>query len=186
MEKVQWNSIDEKQNGLKYSKSANHPPSLASVCLINMMQTHISQNLKRNKTIISEVLHRMNKMSPRTALWYHSYLENWNTSKTNFSILMPFGLSGVTVQPVASQHGIFFLAMWWRMPASYSLWQTRNIVKYAACAQGMGTKFVDIVSADVHGEGNLLHVYYVSHLETNLLTVSNESLKINQYCIHFY
>ena len=27
MEKVQWNSIDEKQNGLKYSKMTNHPPS---------------------------------------------------------------------------------------------------------------------------------------------------------------
>ena len=27
MEKVQWNSIDKKQNGLKYSKNENHRPS---------------------------------------------------------------------------------------------------------------------------------------------------------------
>ena len=27
MEKVQRNSIDKKQNGLKYSKITNHPPS---------------------------------------------------------------------------------------------------------------------------------------------------------------
>ena len=31
MEKVQWNSIDKKQNGLKYSKNDNPPSPVSSI-----------------------------------------------------------------------------------------------------------------------------------------------------------
>ena len=42
-----------------------------------------------------------------------TYLENWNTSKTNFSSLIPLGDVGFTDCPFASIYGIFFLATWW-------------------------------------------------------------------------
>lgn len=38
--------------------------------------------------------------------------ENWKTSKTNFSNLIPFGVSGFTSWPLVSTWGIFFLATW--------------------------------------------------------------------------
>lgn len=41
-----------------------------------------------------------------------TYPANRKTSKTNFSIFTPFGLSGWTCRPLASTHGIFFRATW--------------------------------------------------------------------------
>ena len=41
MEKVQWNSIDKKQNGLKYSKMTNHPPSPAHEIIIIWVKTYV-------------------------------------------------------------------------------------------------------------------------------------------------
>lgn len=41
-----------------------------------------------------------------------THLANWKMSKTNFSILIPFGLSGLISWPFASTCGIFFWATW--------------------------------------------------------------------------
>lgn len=40
----------------------------------------------------------------------YTYLANWNMSKTNFSILIPLGLSGLISLPCMSTYGIFFWA----------------------------------------------------------------------------
>lgn len=40
----------------------------------------------------------------------YTNLANWNTSNTNFSIFIPFGLSGFTRFPSSSTYGTFFTA----------------------------------------------------------------------------
>ena len=44
MEKVQWNSIDKKQNGLKYSKNDKSSASVKQVSLLQVWSTAVGKN----------------------------------------------------------------------------------------------------------------------------------------------
>lgn len=50
-----------------------------------------------------------------------THFANWKMSKTNFSILIPFGFSGLMSWPWSSTNGIFFWATWCCSWGSYFL-----------------------------------------------------------------
>lgn len=63
-----------------------------------------------------------------------THLANWKMSKTNFSILMPFGFSGLISWPWASTYGIFFWATWCCSWGSYFLmWKRGKNVSLRWC-----------------------------------------------------
>lgn len=69
-----------------------------------------------------------------------TYLANWKMSKTNFSIFIPFGLSGLSGRPRESTHGIFFWATWCCSCGSCTLSKRETVVFRA---RSLGAKAAD-------------------------------------------
>ena len=73
-----------------------------------------------------------------------SYLK---TSKTNFSILIPFGWAGLTMAPLASTKGIFFLATWWVREFSFFI-TTRSKMSIYIIKKALDLKLYKLVRED--------------------------------------
>lgn len=96
----------------------------------------------------------------------HTHLANWKMSKTNFSILIPFGLSGLMSRPDASTCGIFFWATWCCSCGSYFL--TRTQTGPGSCVQAgaghpLNSDSLHNVSEKREGEEVVGHVSRVEH-----------------------
>ncbi|XP_058789602.1 E3 ubiquitin-protein ligase CBL isoform X3 [Phymastichus coffea] len=93
------------------------PPAVTVILSAN--NDNVTPNNKVNRSFLevegqsiaaaSEFFRALNSSSRNTSQTA-KLLENLNTSKTNFSILMPFGAVGVRRLPSSPTHGILFLA----------------------------------------------------------------------------
>lgn len=108
-----------------------------------------------------------------------THLANWKMSKTNFSILIPFGLSGLISRPCVSTYGIFFWATWCCSWGSYflreaerkrkteetgCLWHIQNDVYASFSTKRQLSKFPQKTAQHLWNPKNWINAQYESAL----------------------